>query len=157
MNVSWSSREKYQNLKRKSRKIVFFADDFLFCKSSFPNNLLTSNYAIYIGYMIKGGNLWYKLDCYGSLYRITEYDSTYKICTWYQKGYEREITQDGFIFFIVTREHNDIWLLRLKSLYTLIKWKYGKMVLFVIYIRTTCTCYSYYVSNSTKLVFVSKL
>ena len=56
----------------------------------------------------KGGNLWYKLDCYGSLYRIIEYDSTYKICTWYQKGYEREITQDGFIFFIVTREHNDI-------------------------------------------------
>jgi len=43
-----------------------------------------------------------------SLYRITEYDSTYKICTWYQKGYEREITQNGFIFFIVTREHNDI-------------------------------------------------
>ena len=66
MNVSLSSREKYQNLKRKSRKIVFFADDFLFCKSSFPNNLLTSNYAIYIGYMIKGGNLWYKLDCYAA-------------------------------------------------------------------------------------------
>ena len=92
---------------KKAEKSSFLQTIFCFVNHH-SNKLFTSNYAIYIGYMIKGGNLWYKLDCYGSLYRIIEYDSTYKICTWYQKGYEREITQDGFIFFIVTREHNDI-------------------------------------------------
>lgn len=59
-------KRKVSEFKEKKQKNRLFADDFLFCKSSFPNNLLTSNYAIYIGYMIKGGNLWYKLDCYAA-------------------------------------------------------------------------------------------
>ena len=45
--------------------------------------------------------MWYKVDYYGSLYRIMEHDSTYKICTQCQKRYGSVIKKDESNFFVV--------------------------------------------------------
>ena len=106
--------------------------------------------------MIKGGNKQYKMNCYGSLYRIICNDSIYKICILYLKGSPVRYNRINVHFFIVFWKLVIYSLLSLKSLYTFTQWKSCKIILIAAHIRTICTCYQYYIWKCQTFSFALK-